>query len=115
MLVGSVCDAEASAWPPAPVPWAPAPAFASFVWATGPVSPGLPTLTSTFVLVGEVCEADAEEPAVGSEPGGGSLPVAAAVADALALFDCPTACPFPFPLPLPTATETFPLLGELWS
>src|SRR5204862_525567 len=66
-------------------------------------------------LVGEVCDADAEEPAVGSEPGGGSLPVAPAVADAWALFDCPTACPFPLPLPLPTATATFPLLGEPWS
>jgi hypothetical protein len=64
-------------------------------------------------LVGEVCDADAVEPAVGSEPGGGSLPEAPAVADALALFDCPTACPFV--LPLPTPTETFPLLGELWS
>src|SRR5262249_27911283 len=71
---------------------------------------------------GEVCDAAAEEPAVGSEPGGGSLPVAPAVADAWALLACPTACPLPFPLlllpfalPLPTATETFPFEGEPWS
>jgi hypothetical protein len=82
-------------------------------------------MTFTFVLVGEVCDAEADEPAVGSEPEGGSLPVAPAVADALALFACPTACPFPLPLPLPfafplpfplpTVTDTFPFEGEPWS
>src|SRR5262245_58058515 len=78
-------------------------------------------MTFTFVLVGEVCDAEAEEPAVGSEPGGGSLPATPAVAVALALFACPTACPLPFPLalplpfPLPTVTDTFPFEGELSS
>jgi hypothetical protein len=76
-------------------------------------------MTFTFVLLGEVCDAEADEPAVGSEPEGGSLPVAPAVADALALFACPTACPFAlpfaFPLPLPTVTDTLPFEGEPWS
>ena len=114
-FAGAVCDDEPSAWPPPPVPWAAAAAVASFAWSTGPVSPVLPTMTLTFVLVGEVCEAEADEAAVGSEPGGGSLPVAPAVADAWALFACPTACPLPLPFPLPTATLTFPFRGSVWS
>src|SRR5262249_26645393 len=118
-------------WRAARVGWGGGGALGSFAWDTGPVSPELPTMTFTFVLVGEVCDAEAAEPAVGSEPGGGSLPVASALADALALFACPTACPFPlpvplplpfplplvlpFPLPLPTVADTFPFEGGLWS
>src|SRR5205085_4146457 len=64
MFVGEVWVALASAWPPptapfdAVVPVAPAPAFALFPWPTGAMSPGLPTRTCTFALLGESCVVD---------------------------------------------------------
>ena len=102
---------------PALLPVAAAAACASFAWLAPPESPGLPTRTTTFALLGVVCVviADAFDGGVPFEDAAlpaGATPFVASLADVVdALLVWPTDASFP---PCPTRTVASPLDGAAW-
>jgi hypothetical protein len=99
------------------LPVAAAAACVSFAWLAPPTSPGLPTRTTMFELLGVVCVvlADAFDGGVPSDDGplpAGATPFVAVLADVVdAPFVWPTGASLP---PCPTRTETSPLDGDPW-